>query len=133
LVSFRGQNAEEVLGPSQSISRARRALDLLLMGGATPLASALVCSLNIARRARRQGTERIILIVFTDGRANVGLNRHASAALAQALIMDELEHLGGALLQSCVMTLIVDTQNRFTSGGEARILADKLAAQYLYL
>lgn len=136
LVSFRGQKAEELLQPSQSMSRARRVFDELLMGGPTPLASALVCALNIATRTARQGTERIVLLVFTDGRANVALREAESTKFAPApaaIILEELRRLSAGLRQSGVSTVIVDTQNRFTSGGEARALAERLDARYVYL
>ena len=135
LVSFRGQKAEELLEPSQSMSRARRVLDELLMGGPTPLASALVCALSIARRVRRQGTERIVLLVFTDGRANVALRQGeaTTAVINQSAIIDELEQLGAALRQSNVSTVIVDTQQRFASGGAGHVLAERLSARYVYL
>lgn len=135
LVSFRGQKAEVLLEPSQSMSRARRVLDELLMGGPTPLASALLCALNIARRARRQGTERIVLLVFTDGRANVALREGeaTNTVFKQTAIKNELEQLSTALRQTGVSTVIVDTQNRFTSGGDGRVLAERLGARYVYL
>jgi magnesium chelatase ATPase subunit I len=135
LVSFRGAEAEELLSPSQSMSRARRLLDELLMGGATPLASALACALGIAGRAARQGTERISLLLFTDGRANVALREHelTNPVLKQAAIMSELERLSAALRKASVGVAVFDTQNRFTSGGECRALAERLGARYVYL
>lgn len=42
LLSFRGQRADLLLPPSQSVELARRALDLLPTGGGTPLAAALL-------------------------------------------------------------------------------------------
>ena len=135
LVSFRGQNAEEVLPPSQSMSRARRLLDEMLMGGPTPLASALSRSLDIASRAARQGTVRIKLLLFTDGRPNVPLHAQAitDRALRQRFLMDELLNLGAALREAGVKITLIDTQNRFTSGGEARTLSEHLGASYVYL
>ncbi|MGH9943695.1 MAG: magnesium chelatase ATPase subunit I, partial [Pyrinomonadaceae bacterium] len=71
LISFRGRAAEVLLGPSQSPATCKRLLDQLPVGGGTPLASALLRSLEIARQASRHGTTQISLLVFTDGRANV--------------------------------------------------------------
>jgi magnesium chelatase subunit D len=135
LVSFRGQNAEEILPPSQSMSRARRLLDEMLMGGPTPLASALARALDIASRAARQGTARISLLLFTDGRPNVPLHAQAitDKALRQRALMDELRNLGAALRAACVKITLIDTQDRFTSGGEARVLSEHLGASYVYL
>lgn len=135
IVSFRGTRAEEILQPSQSMSRARRLLDELLMGGATPLSSALAHSLAIAERAARQGTESIMLLLFTDGRPNVPLDDHGikNAAQRRGAIMSELEQLGAALRKAEVTTVLVDTQNRYTSGNECRELAQHLGGRYVHL
>lgn len=135
LVAFRGAQAEELLPPSQSMSRARRVLDELLMGGATPLASALACSLKVAQRAALQHTERVMLLLFTDGRANVALREQSSTnpAAKQAALIAELEQLGAALRDARISTVVIDTRHRFTSGGEGRALALRLGARYLYL
>ena len=136
LVGFRGDSAEVLLPPSQSMTRARRVLDELLIGGTTPMASAMAASLGIAIRARQKGTERIVLLVFTDGRANVpmrgrGVKRRSSAG--NSIILSELDQLRVALQKAGVTTIIVDTQNRFTSGGEGRLMADRLGADYILL
>jgi magnesium chelatase subunit D len=135
IVSFRGQSAEEILPPSQSMSRARRQLDALLMGGPTPLSSALACSLRIAGRAARQGTERIMLLLFTDGRPNVPLREQgkASHAIRQSMIMSELETLGASLRRDRVNLIVIDTQSRYTSSGEGQRLASHLGGRYVYL
>jgi magnesium chelatase subunit D len=135
LVSFRGQNAEVLLPPSASVTRARRLLDELSVGGATPLAAGLSRALEIAERAARQGTERITLLLFTDGRANVSLrtNGAQNQDVRRRLIQDELDHLGRAAQQSGVTTIVVDTQNRFTSSGEGQKLADVIGARYVQL
>ncbi|MBV9210922.1 MAG: VWA domain-containing protein [Acidobacteria bacterium] len=126
VVSIRGLKAEELLPPSQSMSRARKTLDELLMGGATPLASALALSLDIARRVSRQGTERVSLLLFTDGRPNFAPGQRDS-------VMEELRRLGASLKASSVEMTLIDTKSRFTSGGAAREMAARLGARYVYL
>lgn len=134
LISFRGQSAELLLQPSASMTRARSLLDELSIGGATPLAAGLVSALEIATRARREGVERIALLLFTDGRANVPLSANeASGVEMRRLIEDELKMLGAAVRQSNISAFIVDTQNRFTSNGEGRRLADITGARYVQL
>jgi magnesium chelatase subunit D len=135
LVSFRGQGAEILLPPSRSVTRARRLLDELNIGGATPLAAGLLCAVEIAGRAARQGAQRIVLLLFTDGRANVSLRAQGKENQAERrrLIDDELRQLGQTALQAGLRTVVVDTQNRFTSGGEGRKLAETIGARYLQL
>jgi magnesium chelatase subunit D len=133
LVSFRGQNAEVLLPPSASVTRARRLLNELSVGGATPLAAGLTRALEIAARAARHGTERIVLLLFTDGRANVSLqtNEAQNRSVRRRLIQEELERLGLLAEQSGVTTIVIDTRNRFTSSGEGQKLADVIGARYV--
>jgi magnesium chelatase subunit D len=135
LVSFRGEEAEILLSPSQSVTRARRLLDELPVGGATPLASGINASLQLARRAARQGQRRIILFLFTDGRANISLktNNAQDKFSRRQLIRRELEQLGAALKSAHVATVIVDTQASYTSNGEGSALAVALDAHYIFL
>ncbi len=129
LIAFRGQKAQEVLGPSRSASRARKLLDELPMGGPTPLASALALALDISKRMKREAAEHVTLYLFTDGRANVPLDIHSQTGD----VMSEVQELGGVLSKAGVALNVVDTQNRFSSTGEASLLAGRLGARYVYL
>ena len=135
LVTFREREARLLLPPSQSGALARRLLDALPVGGATPLSSGLLRALEVCERAARQGTRRIVLLVFTDGRANVQHDGRIDAdrALARRRIKSELEKIGIALQRACVASVIVDTQNRFTAGGEGQALARALGGRYAHL
>lgn len=135
LVSFRGDGAEIVLPPSRSAARARRLLDELPVGGATPLASGLAASLQLAERASRVGEQRIILFLFTDGRANIAIKTNAPTdkALRRQAIRQELEQLGAALKRRQVSIVVVDTQTGFTSNGEGQGLAAALCGHYMLL
>ena len=138
LISFRGRDAELLLAPSASVSRARRLLDEMSVGGGSPLAAGLARSLETARRAKDAGALCIRLVVFTDGRANVPLADEGAAssndaAARRARIADEIRRLGASLRGACVGSLVIDTQNRFTSGGEGEFLSEALGARYLRL
>jgi magnesium chelatase subunit D len=135
LISFRVRSADVMLRPSGSAARAKRLLDALSVGGATPIAAGLMSALEVAREAGRGGAGRIVLLVFTDGRANVALNAEGkgSAGANRRNLENELKIVGARLQQARVTTIIVDTQNRFTSGGEGRKLAEIVGGRYLYL
>ncbi|HEX8457980.1 MAG TPA: magnesium chelatase ATPase subunit I [Pyrinomonadaceae bacterium] len=135
LVTFREREARVVLQPSASGARACRLLDALPVGGATPLTSGLMRALEIAERAARQGTERTRLLVFTDGRANVPGDGRVGTdrASVRRQIKSEVERIGLALQHARVATVVVDTQNRFTSGGEGRELARALGGHCVHL
>ena len=75
MITFRGQGAELVLPPTRSVRLAHRRLADLATGGATPLAHGLALAREqVVRAARRTPRLRPLLILITDGRANVGLS-----------------------------------------------------------
>lgn len=127
LLAFRGQNAELLLPPSQSVELARRALDLLPTGGGTPLAAALLAAIEVARQARARGIMQTVLVLLTDGRANVGLR------VGREGVADELQTIGRAVAAAGIQTIVVDTQRTYLSRGEARKLAEWLDGEYVYL
>jgi magnesium chelatase subunit D len=127
LLAFRGSDAELLLPPSQSVELARRALDLLPTGGGTPLAAALVRTIDVARQARSRGILQTVLVLLTDGRANVPLRGDRSA------IEEELRAIGRHIVEAGIQTIVVDTQRNYLSRGEARKVAGWLSGQYVYL
>ncbi|HVF54821.1 MAG TPA: magnesium chelatase ATPase subunit I [Pyrinomonadaceae bacterium] len=135
LISFRERGAELLLAPCNSPARAKRMLDALPVGGATPLAAGLVRALDVARRAGTEDVPHVMLVLFTDGRANVALGDgdEADRAGLKQRVASELERLGSALQSAGVSSLVVDTQSRFTSGGEGQRLARALGGRYVNL
>ena len=134
IVGFRGTSAEVLLSPSRSMLRARRALDSLAVGGGTPLSSGLRCSLDLAKRARFEGGE-IVLLLFTDGQANVAAsgNGNLSRGYRQLLIEREIACLGLELRKQRVSSVVIDTQNEFVANGAGRRLAESLGGTYQIL
>lgn len=126
LLAFRGRQAELLLPPSQSVELARRALDLLPTGGGTPLASALLLALDVAQQARQRGILQTVLVLLTDGRANVGLRDGGD-------VPAELQAIGRHIAASGLHVIVVDTQRSYLSRGEARRLAEWLGGDYAYL
>jgi magnesium chelatase subunit D len=126
LVAFRGSAADLILPPTSSLVRAKRSLAGLPGGGATPLASGLdAAGVLAAEQARRGRTP--ILVVLTDGRANIA--RDGSAGRPQA----EADGLAAAtaLREAGLTGLVVDTAPRPTPYG--RKLAEAMGARYLAL
>ena len=132
IVAFKGTDAEVLLPLSRSIVRARRVLDTLTIGGGTPLSAGLACSVDLARRARLQHGGEIVLLLFTDGHANVPLQGKGmkNPVGRQQLIEDEVKRLGSEIRKAGIDLIVVDTQNAFTPNGEAHALAEDLGARY---
>lgn len=135
LITFREREGRVLLSPSQSSALAKRLLDALPVGGATPLTAGLLRALEVAERAARQGTARIVLLIFTDGRANVARDGQTGGDRrdVRRQIKNEVEKIGVALKRLGVASVVVDTQNRFTAGGEGQALAHTLGGRYVHL
>ncbi|HSE98967.1 MAG TPA: VWA domain-containing protein, partial [Blastocatellia bacterium] len=134
-ISFRGDEAKVLLQPTRSVVLGKRLVDTLPAGGATPLAKGLIAALDLARRARLQEKTESLLLIFTDGRANVGLRAgHLTDKVErEAAIEVELKRIGAAMKLECVHPVVIDTRSRYLSSGECQRLAGWLGASYLYL
>lgn len=135
LLAFRGEGAQLLLPPSQSVELARRALDVLPTGGGTPLAAALLAGLNVAEQARARGIQQTTLVLITDGRPNVPLRPDPSHDKQTRLdaARREVQTLSARLRDAGVGAVVVDTQRSFVSRGDAQQLAAWLGGRYVYL
>ena len=131
LVSFQRNAAEVLLTPTRSIELAKRLTDAIPAGGGTPLAAGLAKSIEVARSAKLRGMPQSMIVLFTDGRANVLFsNRTGSDA---PTIADELRQLGMVLHKEEIITVLVDTKPKHLGGGEGKAIAELLGARYLSL
>ncbi|MFO1337414.1 MAG: magnesium chelatase subunit D [Burkholderiaceae bacterium] len=124
LVAFRGRGAECLLPPTRSLVRAKRCLAELPGGGGTPLAAGIDSAQALADAVRRQGGEPLV-VLLTDGRANVGRNGQGGRPQAQADAMASAR----ALRQSGIGALLLDTAPQADAG--TRALAEAMGARYL--
>jgi magnesium chelatase subunit D len=126
LVAFRGRAAELLLPPTRSLVRAKRSLAGLPGGGGTPLAAGIDAAADLAEAVRRRG-ETPVVVLLTDGRANVG--RDGIGGRTQA----ESEALAAArrLAATASSVLLIDTSPRPQPG--ARSLAAAAGGTYLPL
>lgn len=126
LLAFRGKRAELLLPPTRSLSRAKRCLAALPGGGGTPLASGIDSARLIAEGVRRRGDTPII-VVLTDGGANIARDGRPGRSAAEADAIQSAR----ALRATRTPVLLVDTATRPQPA--ARRLATELGAQYLAL
>jgi magnesium chelatase subunit D len=138
LLSFRGRQADILLPPSQSVELAKRSLDVLPTGGGTPLASALMSAWKMSESAKRQGINKTMVVLITDGRGNVLLEEtEETAGLSKderkTRAAQEIEQLATLLASEGLSTVVLDTQTNFLSKGEAANLARRLGGHYVYL
>jgi magnesium chelatase subunit D len=126
LIAFRGAGAELLLPPTRSLTRAKRSLAGLPGGGGTPLAAGLDAARLLADSVRRKG-DSALLILMTDGRANLARDGSADRVRAQSEAMAaaaELRLLG-------LSSLLIDTAPRAQPA--AQQLAEAMGARYLAL
>lgn len=126
LMAFRGQGTEMLLPPTRALARARKVLAALPGGGGTPLAHAIDAALEQALAIRRGGSAAMV-VLLTDGRANIARDGTPGRAAAEA---DALA-AGRRFAQQGIAALFVDTSPR----GEpvARRVAEAMRARYLLL
>ncbi len=126
VLAFRGTAAELLLPPTRSLVRAKRSLAALPGGGGTPLAAAIDAAAGLADAVRRRGSTPVV-VLLTDGRANVSRSGGAGRAAAEADALAAARLLGAM----AVSVLLVDTSPR--PHPAARGLATAMAARYFPL
>merc|ERR1712091_379006 len=143
VVPFYGDKAEVLLPPSRSISMARRRLDKLPCGGGSPLAHGLSTATRTGINAIQGGDcGRVMVVLLTDGRANVSLaksNRDPEALAedapkpSQSDLKDEVSNIAKKLGAAGIRLLVIDTENKFVSTGFAEEIAKAAGGKYHYL
>ena len=126
LIAFRGTTATLLLPPTRSLARVRRSLGDLAGGGGTPLSAGIDAALALALEGRKHGQTPVI-VIMTDGRANIAKNgsQGSAAANADAIVSARAVRVAG------VRALFLDTAPR--PRPQARLLATEMAARYLPL
>jgi magnesium chelatase subunit D len=124
IVAFRGAQAQLLLPMTRSLVRAKRAMTGLPGGGGTPLALALKMAHEQAVQLHRQGVTPI-LVVLSDGRANVTLQGVGGRAQAQT----DAQNWGQQWRISGHRALWIDTSMQ--PDAQAQQLATTMGASYL--
>jgi magnesium chelatase subunit D len=126
LLAFRGCGAELLLPPTGALVRVQRCLAALPGGGGTPLAAGIDAARELAEAVRRRGQTPLI-VLLTDGRANIARDGGAGRAAAQR----DATAAAQALRAGRIATLLVDTAPR--PSPLVRELAGAMGGSYLAL
>jgi magnesium chelatase subunit D len=124
LIAFRGAQADLVLPPTQSLTRAKRLCAGLPGGGGTPLAAGIDAAVTLGLQIRRSG-ETPLVVFLTDGQANIARNGDAGRARAEADALSAARTLRAAGLGA----ILIDTAPR--PARRARDIAEAMGATYL--
>lgn len=126
LIAFRGDNAELLLPPTRSLTRAKRALSGLPGGGGTPLALGLTAARECAESVIAKG-RTASLVILTDGRGNIDADGQPGRAKAR----EDAEAAAKAIGARGIETLVVDISPRPAREGAA--LAEAMRGRFLAL
>jgi len=126
VIAFRGVEARVLLPPTRSVAVAEEALRTLPTGGRTPLPHALQLAAQLLARADYPADLQPLLVLLSDGKANVPLAGGGDAG-------QQTQQLAGQLRTQNIPSLVLDTDTSYLRLGKAAELATALGAQYLPL
>ena len=127
VITFRKTEAYETVPPTSSLDVAHARMRELPTGGRTPLAHGLELARRVIGRERSRDTEiRPILILLTDGVANVGLSGGSDP------ISDALQ-ASLAIARERIPALVVDADRRREQSGTLLEIAQQMSAAHVRL
>jgi magnesium chelatase subunit D len=128
VIGFRGEQAQLLLAPTRSADLAEQGLRELPTGGRTPLPHALQLAAQLLQQTSQASDELPpLLVILSDGKANVGLPGSQGDAWTQTL-----EAAGNLAVQG-IPALVLDTESGYLRLGRAAQLAEALGAPCLTL
>ncbi|HUT54136.1 MAG TPA: magnesium chelatase subunit D family protein [bacterium] len=137
LVAFKAMDAEVLLPPTNSIEIAKKLLEELPTGGKTPLGQGLLVAYQLIKAQMRQDQAVLpLMVVITDGRANVGLCRDKYYDGPQfGEIYREIYKICELFTQETrLRSIVIDAEEkRLGSFGRSKKLAESLNAKYYVL
>ncbi len=143
MISFRGTGADLLLPPTSSVDLAQVCLQDMPTGGRTPLSKGILMGLEVVEAERMKDRDVLpLLVLLSDGRANVGLQTAntgqtagaSGGAAAQALTASaEVEPVASLIEQQRVPAVVIDTETGFIRLGLARAIAQAMDANYIQL
>lgn len=124
MVAFKGDQAEILLPPTNSVELAQKCLAEMPVGGKTPLAAGLAKAQEVIRQQlKRSPHMRPIVVILSDGKANV--------AMAENKPMAEAHRVADSLREEFdIKYIVVDTEQKgLLSFGKAQELAVRLGGE----
>ena len=152
LISFHGDRADVLVPPTKSITLTKRRLESMPCGGGSPLAHALETAVLVGVNAKKsKDVGKIIVVLVTDGRANVPLSVSHGESMPSTLVLpdeigigksknlkqlmkDEVLHIAERIRSiSDFDCLVIDTEYQYLSTGLAKEIAHVTKGNYYQL
>ncbi|SHK15385.1 magnesium chelatase subunit D [Geosporobacter subterraneus DSM 17957] len=123
MIAFRKNGAEVLLDITRSVNLAQKRLKELPTGGKTPLASGLYKAYELLRAAKRKDPNIFpLLVLLSDGRANVSLNGEDA--------VKEAFDAAKCIASEGIKSLVIDTECGRIRFGLASEISSHLGATY---
>lgn len=127
LVSFRKDKGEVILPPTTSVERGHKLLEIMEIGGKTPLNSGISKGYEVIKRELRKNPNILpMMIIISDGKGNVSLDKNYKPK-------EELMQIAKLVKeQKKINSIVIDIEKKgLMSFGIAKELAKNLEAQYV--
>ena len=135
LISFRGAGAQALLPPTSSVDLAHAMLQEMPTGGRTPLSHGLLLAMEMIESEKQKDRNVLpLLVVLTDGRANVAIGGGGSPASPEASQpLAEARAMAAAIREQRISAVVIDTETDFLRLGLANTVAEEMGAPCLKL
>ncbi|MCL0034547.1 putative cobaltochelatase [Dehalococcoidia bacterium] len=126
MVVFRGEKAELVLPPTNSVELAQNHLTHLPTGGRTPLAHGLNLGLDTIKEYLWRDKQVLpLLVLVSDGKGNVSLNGGDP--------IEEARRIAQEIRAANIRSIVIDTEQGFITLGLVAQISTELGGSYLRL
>lgn len=136
LIEFSFETARVILPPTGNYTRARAIVDQVTLGGTTPLAAGMLRALEIVERERRRDASVYpLLVLITDGQANVNLFGQYQGNSP----FDDALRLARGIREEHIPAIVVDTGPNYSArqapwaADRCRAVAQEMGANYYVL
>lgn len=129
LILFRGEESEVILPPTTSVERGYKLLTNIKTGGKSPLNSGLYKAFEVIKRElRRDESIMPMMIVISDGKGNVSIDKNIK-------VKDELIQISNFIADDKrIKTLVIDVEKKgMMSFDRAKLLAKEMNSEYIAL
>ncbi|MGL4762014.1 MAG: VWA domain-containing protein [Sarcina sp.] len=130
LVLFRGNEAEMILPPTNSVERAYKLLEEIKTGGKTPLNAGLYKGFEVIQKElRKDETIKPMFIVISDGKGNVTVNKDKK-------VKEEMIEIAKGISEiRQIKSLVIDVEKKggMMTFDRSKLLAENMEADYIAL
>ena len=127
MIAFRGNRAEMVLRPTNSVELAQRQLQRLPTGGRTPLADGLLLAEKVlGQQELRENRVEPLVVLLSDGRANSQVRGGENP-------LEEAKFAAGRIAERGWKSIVIDCESGYPKLGLASVMAQAMGGECVKL